>query len=192
MKKAVVLFLFVFLILAFCFPTTFGQTPTEEIASPAATLTEDSDYKLPYPGILPNHPLYKLKVLRDKSLLFFTFDPFKKAARHLHMADKELVMALKLAEKGKVPLAQHTAFKAEHHMTLLVNEIKRAVYSGRKLDKQLVNQAHQAAKKHLELLEGMRGRANRQEKEAFEIIKEFSTRNDTELLKLEQELKEKP
>src|SRR3989338_5370865 len=36
-----------------------------------------SDYTLPYPGLLPDHPLYNLKALRDKILLWFTKDEVK-------------------------------------------------------------------------------------------------------------------
>jgi len=183
MKKLIAFFLLILFIFTFFSPFVLAQTSEEGVASPSA-------YQLPYPGMLPDHPLYKLKVLRDKIILFFIRDPFKKAAKHLHMADKELLMALKLAEKGNIPLTQHTAFKAEHHMTLMVNESKRAVYSGRELDTELVQRAHQAAIKHQELLAGMLERANEKEQEAFKTIKEFSTRNDNELFKLEQEIED--
>lgn len=146
------------------------------------------EYQLPHPGMLPDHPLYKIKVLRDKIVLFLTRNPVKKAARHLHMADKEFFMALKLAEKDKIPLAQHTAFKAEHHMTLLVTEIKKAVYySNREFPQDLAQRAHQAALRHQELLAGMMDRASEEDQKDFKTIKEFSIRNDNELFAFEQE-----
>ena len=33
------------------------------------------DYNLPYPGILPDHPLYPLQKIRDWLLVTFTRDP---------------------------------------------------------------------------------------------------------------------
>lgn len=173
----------------------FGQTEEENKASPLGESTEsaeiaESDYDLPYPGMLPDHPLYKLKVLRDKILLFLTRDPFKKAQRHLQMADKEFMMALKLAEKDKMPLAQHTAFKAEHHMTLLNTELRRHAYSGKGLNQSFIDRAHKAVQKHQEVLKGMMARANEQEKESLSTIYDFSLRNDQALSDLEEEQKE--
>ena len=146
------------------------------------------EYLLPYPGMLPDHSLYKIKVLRDKIILLLIRDPIKKAAKHLQMADKELFAALKLVEKDKIALAQQTAFKAEHHMTRLVGEIQKAVYySNREFPQDLAQRAHQAALKHQELLTGMMARAKEDEQEAFKTIKEFSIRNDQELFKLAEE-----
>lgn len=189
MKKPTIFFLFLMLFASVFSVSIAAQTPEEnETASPAATRVE---YQLPYPGMLPDHPLYKIKVLRDKIILFLIRDPIKKATRHLHMADKEFFMALKLTEKDKIPLAQHTAFKAEHHMTMLVAEIKNAVYySDKELPQDLAQQAHRAALKHQELLAEMMDRVGKEDQEDFKIIKEFSTRNDNTLFEFEQELRE--
>ena len=146
------------------------------------------EYLLPYPGMLPDHSLYKIKVLRDKVTLLLMRDPIKRAAKHLQMADKELFAALKLAEKDNMALAQQTAFKAEHHMTLLVGEIAKAVYySNREFPRDLAQRSHQATLKHQELLAGMMARAKEDEQEAFQTIKEFSIRNNQELFKLAEE-----
>ena len=182
MKRLFAFFLLTLFIFTFFSPFVLAQTSEEGAASPSA-------YQLPYPGMLPDHPLYKLKVLRDKIILFFIRDPLKKAAKHLHMADKELLMALKLAEKGNIPLAQHTAFKAEHHMTLLITEVKKAVYySDKELPQDLAQRAHQAALKHQELLTGMMDQASKEDQEDFKTIKEFSIRNDNELFRFEEEI----
>lgn len=183
MKRWVISFFLVTAILFIFSVPALAQTSDQKAATVSAT-----DYKLPYPGILPDHPLYKLKVLRDKIILYLTFDPFKKAQLHLQLADKTLLAALKVAEKGNLPLAIQTAFKGEHHFTQMVDETKRGVYSGKKLDQKLVDKAHQAFVKHQELLDGMMGRASKKDQEQLLIIKEFSTRNDNELYKLEKEL----
>lgn len=192
MKKIIVFFFFLWAIFISLYSLVFAQDAPENSASPSIILVDESDYKLPYPGMLPDHPLYKLKVLRDKILLYLTSDPLKKARLHLLMADKGLLSALKMAEKDKLPEAVHTAFKGEHQMTLLVNEVKRGVYAGYKLDGELVEKAHQAFEKHQQLLDGIMGRASEKDKENLEIIKEFSLRNNNQLLKLEKELREKP
>jgi len=190
MKRLILFFLTVFFIFGLSTTIIAENIPEEEMAE--LTTTEASDYDLPYPGMLPDHPLYKIKTLRNKIILFLIRDPLKKAAKHLEMADKELFSALKLAEKDKIALAQHTAFKAEHHMTLLVTEIKKAVYySNKEFPQDLAQRAYQAALKHQELLAGIMSKANGETKEAFTIIQKFSTRNDDELSRLEKEIEAK-
>lgn len=155
-----------------------------------AEVTEASitaEYKLPYPGMLPDSRFYKFKTLRDKIVLGLISDHNKKAAKYLEMADKQLYSALKVAEKGNVPLSLHTAFKGEHNMTLLVDNLRNVLYSGDNMDFKVINQAHLASAKHKELLRGMMGRSQGNEKEQFAVIIEFSTRNDNQLSKLEEE-----
>ena len=142
--------------------------------------------------MLPDHPLYKIKTLRNKIILFLIRDPLKKADKHLEMADKEFYAALKLAEKDKLDLAQHTAFKAEHNVTLLVSEIKNAVYyHNQEFPQDLAQRAHQAAEKHQGVLVGIMSRANEEQKETLTTIQEFSTRNNDELYRFEKEIESK-
>jgi hypothetical protein len=119
--------------------------------------------------------------------LFMIRDAYKKAAKHQHLADRTLFEALKVAEKGNIPLATHTAFKGEHHMTQLINEVKAAVYSGLELNSSIIDRAHKSAKRHQDLLRGMKSRAKGDAKQDFDTIIEFSQRNDSELAKVEIE-----
>lgn len=108
--KVKILFLILLLLTTFnLFPAqnVFGVTPTPTI-----------EYALPYPGILPDNPLYPLKVMRDKILLFFTRDPVRKAQLNLLMADKRLVMGQFLWEKGKSDLSINTITKGEKYLLL--------------------------------------------------------------------------
>lgn len=194
MKKIILLLSFVLFVFLIFSPLVLAQADEEDVASPSTESTDSAEkieYQLPYPGMLPDHPLYKLKVLRDKILLFLIRDSLKKAAKHLHMADKEFFMALKLVEKGKIPLAQHTAFKAEHHMTLLTTELRQGISSGRNLDLGFLGKARQAALKHQEVLDGMMAKTDNEETvESLKTIKEFSVRNDKAVYEIEEELKE--
>lgn len=73
------------------------------------------NYTLPYPGILPDHPLYPVKALRDRILEFLIRDPQRKADFYLLMADKRLNMGVALTEKGKYELAESTISKGEKY-----------------------------------------------------------------------------
>jgi hypothetical protein len=82
MKKILVL-IFSFFILLSCPAKTFAGV----------------DYKLPYPGILPNNPLWPVKDLRDKAISLFIFDSVTKAQYYLRQADKRFAAGLALNDK---------------------------------------------------------------------------------------------
>jgi len=59
------------------------------------------EYNLPYPGILPDHPFFFIKEIRDKVLEWTTRDSLKKAELYLLFSDKRVAMAMVLAKNGK-------------------------------------------------------------------------------------------
>jgi len=77
---------------------------------------EEADYFLAYPGILPDHPLYPIKVLRDQIWLFLSSGSKAKAEKQLLFADKRIAAALQLMEKEKAQLAIETSLKAEYYL----------------------------------------------------------------------------
>jgi HEPN domain-containing protein len=75
------------------------------------------NYFLPYPGrVLPDHPLWTIKVLRDKLWLLVSPKPERKAELNLLFADKRLVSAKMLFERKKAELAYSTLTKAEKYL----------------------------------------------------------------------------
>lgn len=96
-----------------------GQQTSVETVTQA---TPSSEYMLPYPGMLPDNPLYTLKVLRDKIYDFFTRDPVKKTQFKLLMADKRMNMAKILSQqKGNNSLASDTIVDAVSYYNDAVN-----------------------------------------------------------------------
>ncbi|KKQ34991.1 MAG: hypothetical protein US51_C0020G0017 [Microgenomates group bacterium GW2011_GWA2_37_6] len=173
MIKKIVVFLSFFLFLA-------GSTFAQEL-SPTSTPTPTPTfikYDLAFPGMLPDHPLYKLKVLRDKVMLTFTRDPMKKAQYHLLLADKRIHMAAILADKGKVELAKETALKGENEYTLLVFLFKDEV---KKPDKKLFDKLEKAGLKHQEVLRSIVNKVDKKDEKTFVTVIEFSERNLEEL-----------
>jgi hypothetical protein len=51
---------------------------------------ENVEYYLPYPGLLPDNPLYYLKAIRENIQKFFISDPLRKAQFDLLQANKTL------------------------------------------------------------------------------------------------------
>jgi len=107
------------------------------------------DYYLAYPGILPDQPLYMLKMVRDRVKLWLTRNPADKAGLMLLYADKRVGAALVLAQGGKSSLAVETAQKAEKYLQAAVGEAEKAG------DEELLVVMGKAALKHEQVVEGV-------------------------------------
>lgn len=83
------------------------------------------NYHLAYPGILPDSPLYWLKMIRDKILLSLTRKPKAKFSRLLLYADKRIGAAEILVKSKKIQLGITTATKAEKYLEKAVNQFKK-------------------------------------------------------------------
>ncbi len=113
--------------------------------------TEESkikiDYQLPYPGILPDNPLWYFKVLRDKARLYLTNDPLARAELELLYADKRLAGSKILFEKNKTNLALSTLTKAEKYL-------EEAEIEAKKVDSvSFLNKLAKASLKHRQITE---------------------------------------
>lgn len=130
-------------------PASFAsdQSAIISIATPTPTV----EYGLPYPGLLPDHPLYVFKVLRDRILLFFTHDYDKKVYLNLLLADKRLVMGRLLWEKGNEDLSLSTFTKAEKYILSAALEL---VYLKKQnnLPAGLADKVELGVKKHEEII----------------------------------------
>lgn len=111
---------------------------------------KEVDYYLPYPGILPDHPLYWLKMIRDRVQLLLTTEPLVKAKKLLLYADKRLGAGWALIEGNKVDLGITTLTKAEKYL-------ERAVIAAEKLgdndeERRFKEKLEKAEMKHKEVL----------------------------------------
>ncbi len=150
--------------------TSIDTTPT-----PTATATPTPvDYKLAYPGLLPDNPLYKLKVLRDKIVLQFITDPMRKIDFYLLQTDKGILAANMLVDKNEIALAGQTALKAENNYTLLTNELPNLP---KKPDAAFFNKLQTASLKHQEILNGIIAKVQPKDQDVFKTVLNFSKTN---------------
>lgn len=114
--RKVILFAAVYLLIS-----TFLSKPV--LAGPkAAYATAGVEYTLPYPGILPDSPLYIFKVVRDKLVGTFILDSKQKAFYSLFLSDKRLAAGQALVKKGKGDIGAVTIIKAQDYYRQAVNE----------------------------------------------------------------------
>lgn len=177
-------FLIVLLLISLFSPTIFtqqkvyGQENTEKpISTPTINTTPAIiKYDLAYPGILPDNPLYKLKVLRDKISVGLIADPKNKLEFYLLQADKGILAAAMLVDKKNIKLAKETALKAENNITLLTYNLWRLP---KKLDNAFYNKLKTASLKHQEVLVSLEKRVSNEDAKIFREVIEFSKRNWT-------------
>ncbi len=112
--------------------------------------TDEIAYDFPYPGLLPDHPLYFLKAIRDRALDIFTLDPLKNAELYLLFSDKRANSAKFLAEKGRSDLAITALSKAEKY-ALKIPPLLRS--SKTKPKKEFVEKVKTSNLKHKEIIE---------------------------------------
>lgn len=113
---------------------------------------EEVVYQLPYPGILPDHPLYLAKIIRDQIMIFFTRDSMKKAELYLLFSDKRVAMAEELVKKNKYQLAITTFSKGEKYFFKIISLLKQAKEQGVSATNEFKDQLKAANRKHQQLI----------------------------------------
>lgn len=115
------------------------------------------NYELAYPGMLPDNPLYFLKVTRDGIVKMLINDPLKKAKFSLLNADKRIFAGKLLIDKGKDKLAIETIEKSNNYLDDAINAIRILKKQNPKSSdiEPFLQQMKIATQKHNEVLEDM-------------------------------------
>lgn len=143
--KKILLAIFIFVFTLFLQKNTLAQT-----ASLSGNI-KHVEYNLPYPGILPDSPLYFLKVVRDNLLDLFITDPLKKADYTLLMADKRLTSANALIDKKNYSLAITTLSKAENYFDRAIQNAAKAKGEGKDAN-EILSRLLLSSQKHQEII----------------------------------------
>lgn len=123
-----------------------------QTASSVVMVKQKVEYVLPFPGILPDNPLYFLKAGRDRVMDFLIVDPVRKAEFYILMADKRLGMTTMLLDKGNTTLAETTLSKGETYMEKAVSTLVNYKVGGRQVPGYLVDRIAGSLAKHNEVL----------------------------------------
>lgn len=127
------------------------------IGTPTPEVGREVEYTLPYPGILPDHPLYFLKSLRDSIINLLITDPLKKAEFAKLRSDKFIGMGSMLVKKGNWDLAVKTFMDSNAEMRKAVTGLATLQKNSVTVPSHLVNNINLAVAKHLEVLQGIDG-----------------------------------
>jgi hypothetical protein len=115
-----------------------------------------SSYQLPYPGMLPDNPLYFLKVIRDNLTSFFISKPLAKASFDLLQSDKDVEASYLLVthEQGKGDLALETFSQSENYFEDALKQTqsaKKQGYSTIEISRRL----QEAQEEHVQMLQSL-------------------------------------
>lgn len=157
-------------------PAVKSLTPTPVVVP----LPKPVDYFLAYPGILPDHILYPLKMIRDRVWLWLTTDPLRKGQTLLLFADKRLGAGKALVEGGKVDLGITTLTKGEKYLEQAIVQAVLAKSRGRDVGS-LLKTLGQATLKHEEILLGIRERVSESQKSIIDNLLGYPRRGQEQL-----------
>src|SRR3989344_2992270 len=131
-----------------------GKMPRDEVAQKESEveIEQPVEYTLPYPGILPDHPLYPLKKFRDRLLDFLIRDPVKRIEFNLLMADKRYNMGLFFSDEEKYERALTILEEAESFYGRIPDEMQMVKDQNRTLPPDLLQRIKTAAVKHQEII----------------------------------------
>lgn len=156
--------------------------------SQPVTTTPDNKvvYQLPYPGILPDHPLYFLKTTRDKVQAFLTRDNVKKAQLYLLYSDKRLAMAQALEKKGKTSLALSTLSKGEKYFLKIPPLLEQASEQGASPTAEFVDRVKTSNVKHKEVIGEMLQQIPQGSHEPLNEIMKITQSSEDQMRKLQK------
>lgn len=135
-------------------------------------------YNLPYPGLLPDNPLYIIKIIRDRITEVTTRDYLKKTELYLLLSDKRLAMGMSLVNVGKFKLAISTFEKSEKYFLKIPALIITSKKQGAGATDDLINRLKMSNVKHSEV-----------EQDMFKKIPQSQTDVLNQILKINQEVK---
>lgn len=151
------------------FTLAFAQEaqPLAPVPSPAPV-----NYTLPYPGILPDHPLFVFKVIRDKILMYLISNPLRKTEFFILMGDKRLNMSLFLMDKQKTELAVDTAQEAQIYLEKAYDALLKIETNTTSEKNNIKDRFEKSLNKHIEMTEAIRSRTQGETSEQITAVLE--------------------
>lgn len=119
---------------------------------PAIVFATDGTYELPYPGMLPDHPLYFMKQTRDWILDKLIMDPVKKAEFYILQGDKRLAMGMLLDQNGKAALGEQVISKSEKYLSGAMQSLLLFKSQGNEVPAYIAERLTRSLEKHTEVL----------------------------------------
>ncbi len=153
-------------------PATTPSTKTIDLTPPtsnasAPAMAQKVEYTLPYPGILPDNPLYFLKQLRDTVMQWLIADPIRKIEFYVLQSDKETNAGVFLNTAGKQTLAKEAIERASKYTGLAIDGLNSLKSQGKEVPSFVVENLGNSLAKHEEVLSEVADKAAASDKQAY-------------------------
>ncbi len=135
--------------------SVFALPNLQETQDARETKTSIIVYTLPFPGILPTHPLYFLKTLRDTLIEKMITNDVKKAEFYILQADKRLQMSIVLSGGENNELTEAIRSDALMYREKSFTMLSKAAAKNIAVPRYVLEKLLVSAKKHEEVLQDM-------------------------------------
>ncbi|MGI8419131.1 MAG: DUF5667 domain-containing protein [Candidatus Levyibacteriota bacterium] len=134
---------------------------------PLPSPTPTSTYQLPYPGMLPDNPLYFLKSFRDNMIGFFIGKPIDKADFMLLQSDKQVSASSMLVSQTKIDLAASAFSQAQDYFDEAIEQTVNAHKQGMNIT-EMTKKLAEANQKHFQVLDEIDQQLSEADKKKFQ------------------------
>jgi hypothetical protein len=139
-----------------------------DVATPEGKVTGNkSEYTLPYPGILPDHPLYFLKQLRDQIMESLISDSLRKIEFYILQGDKLTNSGIFLSTKNNETLVVEVFSRAQKSMQKAIFATTAFTEKGKVLPGYIKERLVQSLMKHNEVLSELAGNTTGSQKDSY-------------------------
>lgn len=138
------------------------------------TANDTIQYDLSYPGLLPDHPLYILKQVRDNMMALFIGKPLERSSFMLLQSDKQISAAKLLVDQKKDLTMIRDSFTASQKSFEEAVEVTQAAKQEGLATGDMINKLRIASKKHNEIVREITAQLSPEEKKMFSDIEKKS------------------
>ncbi len=140
--------------------TTAGVSQTGDQQQPV-------EYALPYPGMLPDNPLYFLKQVRDWIMEKIIADPVRKIEFYVLESDKDINASVFLNAKNEKALGVKSMMLASKNMKMAVQLATMYSSQGQTIPGYVIDQLGKSLSKHEEVLTDLIGKVGAGDKASY-------------------------
>ena len=129
------------------------------------------EYVLPFPGILPDHPLFIIKHFRDQLLFLLITHPVRRVEFAQLQADKYLQMGMYLFNQDKQSKSLKTLTQGAEYLKSVDNQLRKLTKTHEQEAANLNERLERSTRKHLEIIQDLESRtSDRELKKSFEML----------------------
>ncbi len=139
------------------------------VASTSSDLTTNGsdEYMLPYPGILPDHPLYIFKKFRDSILEMLISDSVRKVEFYILQSDKEISAADFLRMKNKNTYITQSIDRAIGFKQKAISQAKEIKKQGKEIPGFLVEKLTHSIRKQADIQRSLEEKSEKSDAQFF-------------------------